>query len=65
MIKILSKPDISWIDNTNSNTNYLQIQGSINSLIKHYLSKDKLHKCLKDLPSQFYQPPTGAWKAID
>ena len=61
MMKILNQSHINWI-NKKINTNYFQIQSSINFLIKHYLSKEKLQERLKDLPLQFHQPQTRPWK---
>lgn len=44
---------------------YFQIQCRINSLVDRYLSFEKLHDRLKDLPIQFENPQPRPWKPIN
>ncbi|MEH2239852.1 ferritin-like domain-containing protein [Nostoc sp.] len=44
---------------------YLQTQHRIRSLIDRYITVEKLHEHLQDLPIQFANPQPRAWKLID
>lgn len=46
-------------------SHYFQLQGRINYLVDRYLSFEKLHDRLKDLPIQFENPQPRPWKYID
>ncbi|AFY50298.1 hypothetical protein Nos7524_4550 [Nostoc sp. PCC 7524] len=50
---------------THTSPNYWQTQHRLRSLIDHYVSSEKLHERLQDLPTQFTNPQPRPWKPID
>jgi hypothetical protein len=50
---------------TYTSPNYWQTQHRLHSLIDHYVSIEKLHERLQDLPIQFTNPQPRPWKPID
>ena len=53
------------VDQSGSQANYVQQQRQLRSLIDRYLSSERLHDRLQDLPVQFVNPQTRPWQPID